>query len=421
LLEQKQGKVEGGINKRKSVGVDNLSNDSASTSPESDVAPFVSLVDIFFKAKDLEKKGYDVIHFDAGEPDFEPPQEVVDVTIRALRAGRGRYTEPGGIPEVRRAIADHINEKYSSGFTPKQTLMAVGGRMALYLAYCTLPANSRVGIISPDWPAYRDLSKYMGFSSVFFPTHLENSWEPDLEAIEDSGCNALVLNLPNNPTGKIFDGNTMDRLMKIAEDKQMTLIGDEVYSDYILNEGASFRSLLQTNGRCKYVFATSLSKSYSMTGFRAGYVVSDDDTIKKLEKINSLIMTSPPEFIQHALIAALQCKDYVREKVRLVRKRRDVAASALRKYLEAEFYLPDGALYFFPRLKPNNAKPGEKKFNSEKFALKLLEDQHVSVTPGTSFGRWYLDFVRITLLQSEERIVEGIERMGRLISDYSDT
>ena len=391
---------------------------------EADTPPAVSLVDIFFKARELEKKGRDVIHFDAGEPDFEPPQEVVDATVRALRAGRARYTEPGGIPEARRAISDHLNEKYGLNLSPGQTLMSVGGRMALYLAFCTLPPNARVGIISPDWPAYRDLCKYMGFSSIFFPTKLENSWSPDLEAIRASKCDALVLNLPNNPTGKIFDAKTLDSLIEIAGEKRMTLVGDEVYSDYILNERAGFRSLLEANRRrCRYVFTTSLSKSYSMTGFRAGYVVSDEETVSRLAKISSLIMTSPPEFVQHALIAALQCKEYVKEKVALIRERRDVAAAALRRHLQAEFYLPDGALYFFPRLGGSKAQGTSRVaiFNSEKFALKLLEEQFVSVTPGTSFGRWYSEYVRITLLQSKDRIEEGIERMAKLRDNYSET
>ena len=266
--------------------------------------------------------------------------------------------------------------------------MTSGGRLALYYAFCALPKNSRIGMISPDWSAYRDLARFMSFRSVFFPTSLENSWDLDLDAISRSKCNALVLNFPNNPTGKILDLKTFDQLIEIARNNDITIIGDEVYSDYILNEGAHFKSLLQVKD-CKWIYATSLSKSYSMTGFRAGYVVADEATISKLESINSMIMTSAPEFVQYSVIAALQCRDYVQEKVQLIKKRRDVAAASLRKYLDAEFYVPDGALYVFPKLHYLDKMRGGAQFDSEQFALKLLNEAHVSVTPGTSFGSWY--------------------------------
>ena len=153
-----------------------------------------------------------------------------------------------------------------------------------------------------------------------------------------------------------------------------------------------------------------------MTGFRAGYVVADEATISKLESLNSLIMTSAPEFVQYAVIAALQCEDYVQEKVRLIKKRRDTAVASLRKYLDAQFYVPDGALYVFPRLHSLDKSHEGGQFDSEQFALRLLNEAYVSVTPGTSFGSWYREFVRITLLQSEQRIQEGIERMAKVLS-----
>src|SRR5271157_531352 len=106
--------------------------------------------------------------------------------------------------------------------------MTSGGRLALYYAFCTLPKKARVGLISPDWPAYRDLARFMDFQPVFFQTHLEESWNLDLDAVRDSNCDALVLNTPNNPTGKIYDQSTFDRLIQIARDNDMTIIGDEV-------------------------------------------------------------------------------------------------------------------------------------------------------------------------------------------------
>ncbi|HXQ92873.1 MAG TPA: pyridoxal phosphate-dependent aminotransferase [Nitrososphaerales archaeon] len=375
-----------------------------------DYVPAVSLVDIFFKAKELERKGFDVIHFDAGEPDFAPPEQVVDATIRALKAGHGRYTESGGISEARKAVAESLNKKYHRDVSPNQVLVTAGGRLALYYAFLSLLENAKVGIISPDWPAYRDISNFLSLPIQYFKSTLEKGWEVDLDEIRRSDCNAIVLNYPNNPTGKILDQKTFEELVQIANDRGMTIISDEVYSDYVLDTSKRFKSILEIPDT-KSIFVTSLSKSYAMTGFRAAYIVSDPKTISRLIKINSMIVTSMPEFVQYGMIEALKCDDYVRDKVALIRRRRDVAARALKKYLDAEFYLSDGSMYMFPRLHAKKVA-----FNSEKFALQLLESQSVSVTPGTSFGSTFLDHIRITLLQSEARIEEGIERMSRLLS-----
>ena len=375
-----------------------------------DYVPAVSLVDIFFKAKELERKGADVIHFDAGEPDFDPPEQVVEATVRALREGHGRYTESGGISGARNAVAESLNKKYNRNIGPNQVLVTAGGRLALYYAFLSLPGNAKVGILSPDWPAYRDISNFLSLPIQYFKSTLEKGWEVDLDEIRRSDCNAIVLNYPNNPTGKILDQKIFEELVQIANDKGMTIISDEVYSDYVLDPMKKFKSILEMTDT-KSVFVTSLSKSYAMTGFRAAYIVSDPTTISRLININSMIITSMPEFVQYGLIAALKCDDYVRDKVALIRRRRDVAARALKKYLGAEFYLSDGSMYMFPRL---HSKKGT--FNSEKFALQLLESQSVSVTPGTSFGRPFLDHIRITLLQKEARIEEGIERMSKLLN-----
>ncbi len=370
----------------------------------------VSIADIFFKAKELEQKGVDIIHFDVGEPDYEPPAEVVEAASNALKSGKARYTSSAGIAAVRSAIAEHVNSKYGTNITPKQVLYTAGGRLALFLVFSSLPKDSKVGIVSPDWPAYRELSDFMSFPTTFFRTTLETSWNLAIDEVEKSGCNVLVINYPNNPTGKILDPKSFETLVEMARERGIRIISDEVYSDFVLNE-TRFKSVLETN--CDYIFSTSLSKSYSMTGYRAAYLISDEKTISRLIQMNSLVLTSAPEFVQYAAIAAFKTGVYVREKVELIKRRRDIACKALKEKLGAEFYPSDGSLYLFPKL---NSIRRDIAFNSEQFALDLFEKERVSVTPGTVFGSDYRGFVRMTLLQSEERIKEGIERMAHLLA-----
>lgn len=369
----------------------------------------VSISDVFFESKELERRGIDVIHLDVGEPDYEPPAEVINATNGALKAGKGRYTGPGGIIEVKHAISEHVNAKYGSHVSPKQVLFTAGGRLALFLAFASLPKDSKVGIISPDWPAYRDLSEFLSLRTVFFKTKIEDDWNPDLGEIEESGCNVLAINYPNNPTGKILNPKLFDALIELATKLGMKIISDEVYSDFVLNE-SRFKSVLETDGSFDYIFTTSLSKSYSMTGFRAAYLISDEDTISRLSKINGLVLTSAPEFVQYGAIAALKSQEYVKDKVTTAKRRLHVACRTL-KELGIECYPSDGSLYLFPKLK----YPSGKLFDSDQFVLDLLEKEHVSVTPGSVFGSEYGEFVRLTILQSEERIREGIERMANLL------
>jgi aspartate aminotransferase len=378
--------------------------------PESETVPHVSLVDIFLKARELERRGQEVIHFDAGEPDFEPPTQVLDATIRALKEGKSRYTESPGISTAREAISERLERKYASNISPSQVLVTAGGRLALYFSYTLLPRNAKVGIISPDWPAYRNLAEFLSLRARFFEGSLEEKWDVDLDEVRKGDCDAIVLNYPNNPTGKILGSKLFEELVNLARERNMLLISDEVYSDYILDKSKRFKSVLETKD-LRYVLVSSLSKSYAMTGYRSGYLVSDEKTTARLSKLNGLVMTSTAEFVQYAIIAAMSCDDYVAEKVELIRKRSEIAASSLKKYLDAEFYPPDGSLYVFPRLHSGK----ENAFDSEEFAVKLLERELVSVAPGTSFGKAFNQHIRITLLQAEQKIEEGIQRMANIL------
>lgn len=368
-----------------------------------------SLVEIFLKAKELERKGKDVIHFDAGEPDYGPPAKVVRETVNAIKLGKSRYTESSGILEARMAIMENIQRNLGVEIRANRILVVPGGRLGLYYAFTTLPSKSKVGIVSPDWPAYRDLASFLGYRIEYFQSSLNNNWEIDLEAIEKSDCNALVINYPNNPTGKILDMKSFEELIQIARRRHITIISDEVYSSFVYDDSKPFKSVLET-ADLDYLLVTSLSKSYSMTGYRAAYVVSDEKTVSRMSKTNGLLMTSTPEFVQHSVIAAMSCDEYVRRKVILLRKRKDLAVRELRKKLGAQLYPPDGSLYLFPKISAPSGR-----FDSEKFALKLLESKYVSVTPGTSFGKNYGEHFRMTLLQDEKRIAEGIERMAQLL------
>src|SRR5579862_4536030 len=197
--------------------------------------------------------------------------EVVNATKAALDGSKGRYTAASGIYELRAAIAGRLTSKYGTEISADQVIFTSGGRLALYLSFFSLPRGAKVAIFTPDWPAYRDICNIMQFEPIFIPTRLENSWTPELSEIESRNFDALVLNYPNNPTGKVLDANLLDRIVKIVAEKNASIISDEVYSDYLFSSNR-FKSILQYKEGVRYAFVTSMSKSYAMTGYRAGYV-----------------------------------------------------------------------------------------------------------------------------------------------------
>lgn len=373
----------------------------------------ISIADIYFKSKELERKGIEVIHLDVGEPDFEPPPEVVNATSVAIKEFKGRYTAAAGIYELRASIANRLNSKYQINILPEQVLFTAGGRLALYLAFSSLKKGAQVAIISPDWPAYRDLCNYKEFEPVFIHTSLKDSWVPNLGELRSKNYDAIVLNYPNNPTGKILDPKVMDEIVNIATEKKVTIISDEVYSDYVF-QNIKFKSILEYGEDIRTIYASSFSKSHAMTGYRAGYVVSDKQTISSLERLNGLIVSSAPEFVQYAAYAALQCEDYVRDKRALIEERKKVVSLALKENGYADFYEPDGSLYFFLKIRSQDVSSIP---NSEALALNLLDTVHVSVTPGTIFGPSFEDYIRITLLQDKERLRRGLELIGEMLGN----
>jgi aspartate aminotransferase len=195
----------------------------------------------------------------------------------------------------------------------------------------------------------------------------------------------------------------MKALVDLAKDRNITILSDEVYSEYSFKP---FHSILEFDG-VKSICASSFSKSYGMTGFRVGYAISDVNSIRKISKIQALASTSVPEFIQYAAVEALKCKDDVRRYANAVSRRVGLVCKELSK-MGLSYYEPDGAFYVFPKIGKDNS------FNSGKFALDLLKEKSVGVAPGTTFGD-YSDFIRISACQSERSLLEGLKRIGEFL------
>ena len=190
---------------------------------------------IFMKAKHLQATGKNIIHLEVGEPDYLPPKIVKNTlgTIYDLR--QYHYTETRGIPKLRHAIAQRVG----NGINDEQVIVTQGGRFAVFSAILSLvKSGDEVIYIEPAWPAYRECADFIGAKTKIIKTTLEEKWNPNLKRFEDlinSNTKMIILNYPNNPTGKILDDNSMRKIIGISKDYGIYILSDQVYSDYSFN------------------------------------------------------------------------------------------------------------------------------------------------------------------------------------------
>ncbi|MEM4281706.1 MAG: aminotransferase class I/II-fold pyridoxal phosphate-dependent enzyme [Candidatus Caldarchaeum sp.] len=366
-------------------------------------------MDILRRAVEMQRNGREVQRLEVGEPDLGAPQQVRYTVGNAVVEGYARYADSRGIPELRTAIAEQIHERYGYEAAPYNVIVTPGGRFAIYLAMKTLLAEGdEIIVIDPSWPMYKQCARFVGARPVAVRTRFEDGWTPDPCIVEErisKSTKAILLNYPNNPTGKTLDRKSFSKIVDIARDNNLTLISDEVYIDYTRGDGPV--SVLD-GWDVNFILIQSFSKSYGMTGYRVGYVVANEALVSKMASIIGLVLTCVPEFIQYGALKALSLKETPKQYAEIMMRRMDVAVRELEK-IGASFYKPDGGMYVFPRINTGGADGME-------LAFELLESKGVAVAPGSIFGG-YDDFIRISLGASEESIAKGIRLLGEFLAE----
>jgi aspartate aminotransferase len=358
---------------------------------------------IFLKAKSLEQQGKKIIHMEVGEPDFMPPKIVKKALDEAFEKGFVRYGQAAGMPQLRSTLAEYASVKFGANAKPENILVSPGARFSVYLAITTLlnPGDELI-VIEPAWPAYRDCAINAGVKVRTIHTTLESKWEPSISQIEqtiNSNTKMIILNYPNNPTGKVLAPKLQDQIIDLAQKHDLYVLSDEIYSEYAFSE---WKSILSNNYK-KGIVTQSFSKSHAMTGFRIGYTVADQKIIEKMTKLQALCLTNVAEPIQYAAIKALGAD--VKNNTKSVRSKLDTLIEEARK-MNLEFVAPDGAMYLFAKINQLN-------FDGLEFTNKLL-DYGVAVAPGDGFGN-YREFIRISACQDEKKLKEGMKILSEVL------
>jgi len=357
---------------------------------------------VFLKAKALEEEGKKIIHLEVGEPDFKPPEEVKTALAEVYDKGYGKYGSPKGIIELRRAISEL---HYSENEPPDNIMVCPGARFAVYLAITTLlNPGDEIIVIEPAWPAYKDCALNAGIKVRTVKTTLETKWEPSIEQINNvinENTKMIVLNYPNNPTGKILSEKLLDSIIQTAKKHDLYVLSDEIYYEYVYHGWE--QSILLYNYE-KSIITQSFSKSHAMTGYRIGYVRAEPSIIEKMSKLQALSLTNVSEPIQYAALQALEAD--VSGNTKIINSRLE-ALVKIAKDIGLEFIEPDGAMYLFAKTKYKN-------FDATEFSEKLLE-QGVAIAPGEGFGD-YKEFFRITAID-ETKLIAGMKILDTVLKE----
>jgi len=353
---------------------------------------------VFLKAKALEEEGKKIIHLEVGEPDFKPPKEVKTALAEVYDKGYGKYGSPKGIKELVEALAIR-NTVFG-----ESVMVCPGARFAVYLAITTLlNPGDEIIVIEPSWPAYKDCALNAGIKVRTIKTTLETRWEPSIDQIKNAineNTKMIVLNYPNNPTGKVLPEKLLVNIFQTAKEHDLYVLSDEIYSEYTNHDWTSVLTYTYE----KSIVTKSFSKSHAMTGYRIGYVIAEPSIIDKMSKLQALTLTNVSEPIQYIALQALKAD--TSENTKIINSRLE-ALIKIAKDIGLEFVEPDGAMYLFAKTKYKN-------FDATKFSEKLLE-HGVAIAPGEGFGD-YKEFFRITAID-ETRLMEGMTILDTMLKE----
>ncbi|WP_428326616.1 aminotransferase class I/II-fold pyridoxal phosphate-dependent enzyme [Nitrosopumilus sp.] len=360
---------------------------------------------IFLKAKELEQQGKNIIHMEVGEPDFLPPTIVKDALDEVFDKGFLKYGQAKGMPAFREALAKHASKKFNANVSQENIIVSPGARFSIFTAITTLlnPGDEMI-VIEPAWPAYKDCALNAGIKVRTINTSFENKWEPPIEQIQNTintNTKIIVLNYPNNPTGKILPEKLQDQIIEIAKKNNLYVLSDEIYSEYVKS---NWKSILSYKYE-KSIVTQSFSKSHAMTGFRIGYAIADPKIIEKMAKLEALCLTNVSEPIQYIAMKALDADTSNNNKT--VQDRLDVLIQKANE-MNLDIVIPDGAMYIFARVN----KEG---FDGVQFANSTLE-KGLAVAPGEGFGD-YKNFIRISACQDEKTLIEGMNILKDIMSE----
>jgi len=368
------------------------------------------------KSAKLKAEGHDVVDFGAGEPHFPSPLHVKDAGIAAIEADFTKYTQVGGIPELRKAIVERHAKDFGSRYAVDEACFSTGGKQALFNAIQVIVDHGDEVIIpKPYWVSFKDIVQYAGGKCVFVETDESRNFAVSAEMIERAitpRTRAILLNSPNNPSGAVISPFDAQEIARLAHNRGIYMLADECYV-YLNFTGVPYSLGSFHEGKEHIIVLGSLSKSYSMTGWRCGYSLAPKPITAAIQKLQSQSTSNPNAIAQKAAIAALNGpQDCVSEFKAEYLMLRDVVLKKIAEIPGLECTRPEGAFYVYPNVSKFLGKGGIK--TAMDLSRKLLEEKYVITVPGEAFGTD--QHIRISYAVKRADLERGLDRIREFLT-----
>lgn len=368
------------------------------------------------QALKLKSEGMDLADFGAGEPHFPTPRHIKDAAIQAIERNFTRYTNVAGVPEIRKAVVDRHAADFGTSYAPDECVFTTGGKLALFNAIQVLVDHGDEVILPvPYWVSFKDIIQYAGGTAVLVESKEEENFRITAKMIEAAispRTKAIILNTPSNPSGAVMAPADLEAIIRLADARGIFVLLDECYI-YLNFTGEIVSGASFTDCKDHVIVLGSLSKTYAMTGWRAGFALGPKSIISAMSKLQSQSTSNTASMVQQASIAALggsqACiaemrKDYI--------TLRDQVLAGFKTIPGLTCTVPEGAFYVYPNVRSFLGKGGVQ--TASDLAAKLLSEAHVVVVPGEAFGT--SEHIRLSYAVSHDVIDKGITRMQKYLS-----
>ena len=368
--------------------------------------------EVLAKAKALEARGKEVIHLEIGEPDFDTPRNIIDAAVNALHTGKTHYGPAAGIPELRTALAEDMGKRRNIKINPDQVVVTPGAKPIMFFVILALiNEGDEVMYPNPGFPIYESVINFVGANPIPYPLREEREFSFDIDeflSLITDKTKLIILNSPQNPTGGILSESDLKAVAKVAQEKNIFILTDEVYLN-IIYEGVHHSIASLPGMQEQTIILDGFSKTYAMTGWRLGYGAMPKELAEKVVQLQINSNSCTATFSQYAGIEAVRGpQDDVHNMVAEFKKRRDVIVDGLNQIEGVSCLRPHGAFYVFPNIKPLGV-------DGKQFADMLLEKFGVAALSGTAFGKFGNGYLRFSYANSIENIQKALDRIEQAV------
>ena len=364
------------------------------------------------KANQMEAEGKKILHFEIGDSCFSTPQHITQSAVDSLKKGETHYTSSMGIPELRKTICQITKRDY--GFQPDlgQVVVTPSANAIVYFVIrCVVNPGEEVIVPDPGFPTYSSAINLIGVKPIPVPLHEANNFRMNPEDVKSrvtKNTRLIIINSPSNPTGSVMNEDEIKEIFRIAEKNDLFILSDEVYAKMTYDK-QHYSTAMQDKCRERTIILNGFSKVYAMSGYRLGYAIGPEQVADRIGLMVQTINSCVSPFVQKAGIKALlDGEDSIKTMMLEYRKRRDLIVKGLNSLPGVSCQTPQGAIYVFP----NISKTG---LTDVEFADLMLKEAGVALLPGSNFGKYGNENVRLCFTGSLEDIEEGIDKMKRVL------